>query len=116
MYLQLAWRNIWRNPRRTMVLLTAIIVGVWSMIVLSALMRGIADQLVRNGIATLTGHIQVHQKGYRNDPVIDYSIIEPKIVETALKKVLPTGARWTSRVRVSAVASNARHSGGIILI
>ena len=116
MYLQLAWRNIWRNPRRTMVLLTAIIVGVWSMIVLSALMRGIADQLVRNGIATLTGHIQVHQKGYRNDPVIDYSIIEPKIVETALKKVLPTGAHWTSRVRVSAVASNARHSGGITLI
>ena len=116
MYLQLAWRNIWRNPRRTMVLLTAIIVGVWSMIVLSALMRGIADQLVRNGIATLTGHIQVHQKGYRNDPVIDYSIIEPKIVETALKKVLPAGAHWTSRVRVSAVASNARHSGGITLI
>lgn len=116
MHFQLGWRNIWRNPRRTVVIMTAVIIGVWSMVFLGALMRGIADQMVRNGIATLTGDIQVHHKGYRNDPVVENSMAEPEVVKTALKKVLPPGAEWTSRVRVNAIASNARHSAGVTLV
>jgi ABC-type lipoprotein release transport system permease subunit len=116
MYLQLGWRNIWRNPRRTVVILTAVVIGVWCMITLGALMRGMIDQMVRNGIATLTGHIQVHIRGYRDDPVIENSIVDPQSVEHALRGILPAGARWSSRVRVNAVASNARHSGGVVLV
>ena len=116
MFIQMGWRNIWRNPRRTTVILTAIIIGVWSMIFLGGLMRGVADQMVRNGIATLTGHIQIHQKKYRSDPVINNSITDPQQVESALKKVLPADARWTVRVRVNAIASNARHSSGVTLV
>lgn len=116
MYLQLGWRNIWRNPRRTTVIVTAVIIGVWSMIFLGALMRGVADQMVRNGIATLTGHIQIHQKGYRSDPVIENSIEAPETAEHALAGLLPPNARWTARVRVNGVVSNARHSDGITLV
>lgn len=116
MFLQLGWRNIWRNPRRTMVIVTAVLIGVWSMIFLGALMRGVADQMVRNGIATLTGHIQVHHTGYRNDPVIENSMADPQVVEASLEKILPPGARWTLRVRVNAIASNARHSSGVTMV
>jgi ABC-type lipoprotein release transport system permease subunit len=116
MYFQLAWRNIWRNPRRTTVIMTAVIIGVWSMILLGALMQGIADEMVRNGIATLTGDIQVHHKGYRSDPVIENSITEPQVVETALGTILPAAALWAPRVRVNAIASNARHSSGVTLV
>jgi ABC-type lipoprotein release transport system permease subunit len=115
-YLQLGWRNIWRNARRTVVILAAVVIGVWCMITLGALMRGMIDQMVRNGIATLTGHIQVHSKGYRNDPVIENSIVDPQSLDHALKELLPAGSRWSSRVRVNAVASNARHSGGVVLV
>ncbi|MGD9412292.1 MAG: ABC transporter permease [Desulfobacterales bacterium] len=116
MYLQLAWRNIWRNPRRTAVILTAVIIGVWSMILLGALMRGIAVGMVKNGIATLTGHIQIHHKGYRDDPAIENSMFNLQVVEKALKESLPTGAHWTRRVRVNAIANNARHSSGVTMV
>ncbi len=116
MHFQLAWRNIWRNPRRTAVIMTAIIIGVWNMIFLGALMRGISDEMVRNGIATLTGHIQIHQKGYQNDPVVENSMADPEAVKTALKKTLPNGARWAARVRVNAIASNARHTAGVTFL
>lgn len=116
MYLQMGWRNIWRNPRRTMVIMTAVIIGVWAMIFLGALMRGISEQMVRNGIATLTGHIQVHHPGFRKDPVIENSIEKPEVVEAALSQSLPQGARWTTRIRVDAIASNARHSSGVTLV
>jgi ABC-type lipoprotein release transport system permease subunit len=114
-YFLLGWRNIWRTPRRTLVIMIAIIIGIWSMIFLGALMRGIADQMVRNSIATLTGHIQVSQKGFRNDPVIENSMQQTTQVTTKLMALLPAGAFWTQRVRVNAVAGNARHSAGVTL-
>jgi ABC-type lipoprotein release transport system permease subunit len=116
MYLQLAWRNIWRNPRRTAVILAAVIIGVWSMIFLGALMRGIAVGMVKNGIATLTGHIQIHHKGYRDDPAIEKSMTNSRVVEQALREKLPRGAQWTRRVRVNAIANNARHSSGVTMV
>jgi len=96
--------------------MTAVIIGVWSMIFLGALMRGIADQMVRNGVATLIGHLQVHWRGYRDDPVIENSMADPEVVETALKRLIPPGSQWTSRVRVNAIASNARHSDSVTLV
>lgn len=96
--------------------MTAIVIGVWSMIFLSALMRGMTDQMVRNGISTLTGHIQVHHKGYRNDPVIENSMTDPRQVVSTLEKTLPSDVRWSSRVRVNAVVSNARHTAGITFV
>jgi ABC-type lipoprotein release transport system permease subunit len=116
MYLQLAWRNIWRNPRRTVVILAAVIIGVWSMVLLGALMRGIAVGMVENGIATLTGHIQIHHKGYRDDPAIENSMTDAGVVEKVLKELLPAGAHWSARVRVNAIASNARHSSGVTMV
>jgi ABC-type lipoprotein release transport system permease subunit len=116
MFLQLAWRNIWRNTRRTTVILVAVIIGVWSMLLLGSLMRGIADGMVKNGIATLTGHIQIHHKGYRDDPAIENSITNISVIKSTLDEVLPPGALSAARVRVNAVANNARHAGGVTLV
>jgi ABC-type lipoprotein release transport system permease subunit len=116
MYLQLAWRNIWRNTRRTTVILVAVIIGIWSMVLLGSLMRGIAVGMVKNGINTLTGHLQIHHHGYRNDPSIENSINDLQLVERSLGEVLPDGTSWTVRVRVNAVANNARHSSGVTLV
>jgi len=117
MLLQISWRNIWRNPRRTTVILIAVVIGVWSMIFLGALMRGISDRLVQNGIATLTGHIQIQHPGFRSDPVVENRITDPQTMLRVLRgDDLPPDTVWTPRVRVNAVANNARHSRGVVLV
>lgn len=116
MYMQMAWRNVWRNPRRTIVILLAVIIGIWSMIFLGALMRGIAVGMVQNGIATLTGHIQIHHKAYRDDPSIENSMTDTRALEKVLFEKLPPDAQWVRRVRVNAIANNARHSSGVTLV
>lgn len=78
-------------------------------------MRGISDQMVRNRIAALVGHIQIHQQGYRNDPVIENRITQPEVVIDALHAI-PGHYRWAPRIRVNAIISNARHSGGAVLL
>lgn len=116
MHFQLAWRNIWRNPRRTAVIMVAVVMGVWSMIFLGSLMRGMMVGMVKNRIATLTGDIQIHHKGYRNDPGVENSITSPEEIIKVIEKILPPGSRWASRVRVNAIASNARHSAAVTLV
>lgn len=120
-YLRIAWRNLWRNRRRTAVILTAVVLGVWSMIVLGALMRGMAEEMVDNGIRTLTGHLQVHAAGYRGDPVAGHRIREPESVRetirSAIRSELGAGpVRMVSRVRVPAVLDTARETGGATLV
>ncbi len=116
MIIQLAWRNIWRNPKRTAVILTAVVIGVWTMIFLGGIMAGMYDAMVGNSLSALTGHIQIHHPDYRNDPVVDHRMLDPNEVKRVLVKTLPENSRWTSRVRVPAVVQNARHSAGVTLV
>lgn len=116
MYAQLAWRNIWRNTRRTAVILTAVFVGVASMIILAALMRGMADSTVANSIDNLVGHIKAQHPGYRSDPDISHRISDPDALVKALSPELPKGAAVIKRIRVDGTAGNARETVGIQIV
>jgi len=111
----LAWRNVWRNRRRTLVILLAIAFGIWSMVTLAAIMRGMIEQQVDNTINNLTGHIQVHAVGYRDDPSIDNSMLSPG--PSMLKVLRSEDVRaWATRVRVPAVVASERESTGVTLV
>lgn len=116
MILQMAWRNIWRNTRRSMVLLLAILVGVWSLVFITAFMMGMLDSMRNNAISNLTGHVQVHAKGFRQDPVIENSMPRAEPVEAALDRALPAGGAWSGRIRVGGVVNTARDSAGVTIV
>jgi len=111
----LAWRNLWRNYRRTLIMLLAITVGVWAMIFMTALLRGMVDNMVRTGISVLPGHVQIHVTAYRDDPSVTHSL--PAASE-ALLKVLEGKhvAAWTDRVKVPAMISSEQDNRGITLL
>ncbi|MEE4217951.1 MAG: ABC transporter permease [Xanthomonadales bacterium] len=112
---RLAWRNLWRNYRRTLIMLLAISVGVWAMIFMTALMRGMVDQMVEDGIDALPGYVQVHHPLFRDDPSIENSIPEPAgSFAAALQS--PEIRGWTSRVRVPAMISSERDNRGVTLL
>ena len=111
----LAWRNLWRNHRRTLIMLAAITVGVWAMIFMTALMRGMVDDMLLNGIRGLPGEVQIHHPEYRDDPSINNSITAPDD-ELLEAMQIPQVTAWTSRVRVPAVISSERDTRGVILL
>ncbi len=112
----LAWRNLWRNPRRTGLILMAVVIGVWLMVFVSAYSRGLLVEMVHNSINTLTGHIQIHARGYLDDPSPRHSFAITDAVRTALDRDLPAGSRWAPRVRLDTVVTTARHAGGVTLV
>ncbi len=113
--MRLAWRNLWRNHRRTLIMLLAIAVGARAMIFMTALMRGMVDEMIRDGIDSLPGYVQIHHTGFRDDPSIDNSLKAPG-PELLLALESSAASGWTSRVRVPAMISSERDSRGITLL
>lgn len=111
----LGWRNLWRHPRRTFVILFAIVLGVWFMIISAAMMIGIVEQQLQSTIFNLTGHAQVHHPKFRDDPAIEHSMRSPG---DALLGVLKSSdiIQWSPRVRLPAVVMSERESRGIMLV
>jgi ABC-type lipoprotein release transport system permease subunit len=116
MYLRLAWRNLWRNPRRTGVILMAIFIGVWSMIFLGAISRGSMTGMVNNAIDDLTGHLQVSDQEYREDPAVDHRLDDPAPVLELLAETLPPTAKLAPRLRVDAAIATARKTAAVVLV
>lgn len=113
--LRLAWRNLWRNHRRTLIMLTAVTIGVWAMIFMTALMRGMVNEMVRDAVKGLPGHVQVHHLKYRDDPSVVHAINQPT-GDLADALDAPPVVGWSSRVRVPAVISSEYESRGVTLV
>jgi len=96
-------------------MVSAITIGVWAMIFMTALMRGMVNDMVRDGIRALPGHVQVHHPEFRNDPSIMNLI--PTSDSALTEAFSQAGLQgWSSRVRVPAIISSERESRGVTLI
>ena len=115
--IRIAWRNLWRNHRRSLIMLAAIALGVWGMIWMTALMRGMVDQMIDNSIKTLSGHIQIHAPGYRDDPSIEHTI-QAAGKNPTLQQLLESDdvVAWSERIRVPAVIRSEREVYAVTLI
>ncbi len=65
LYLRLAWRNIWRHKRRTIIIVLAMSLTLALMMFYDGLMNGFTDAIYGNAVKVLGGNIQVHAEGYR---------------------------------------------------
>jgi ABC-type lipoprotein release transport system permease subunit len=112
---RLAWRYLWRNHRRTIVMLSAISIGVWAMMFMTALTRGMVDQMISDGISVIPGHVQIHDPDYLDDPSVTNRL--PFSDEELARKFDGAGfVAWASRVRVPAVITSERESRGVTLL
>ncbi len=60
----LAWRNIWRNPKQSLVLILAISIGVFCALFIVSFYYGMINQRIQSVISTEISHIQIHSKDY----------------------------------------------------
>lgn len=73
MLFKLAWRNIWRNKRRSLITLASIAFAVFFSVIMQSMQLGSYDKMIENVARFFTGYIQIHEKGYWDDKVLDKS-------------------------------------------
>lgn len=72
--LVIAWRNLWRNWRRTAIALTGIAVGLSACVLLVSWSRGLFVQMADNAVRLRLAHLAVHARGYADDPAPAHSL------------------------------------------
>ncbi|MXX89198.1 MAG: ABC transporter permease [Boseongicola sp. SB0677_bin_26] len=100
--LPLAWRNLWRNPRRTGITLIVVAIGVWSILFFNAFMIAWAKSSKETTLQLLLGSGQIHAEGYMDDPSIE-TLMDPPDQVLTLALDAPAVADWTTRVVVPGV-------------
>ena len=73
-YFLLAWRNLWRNKRRTLIASASIFFAVVLALIMRSMQEGSYDYMVDASVSMYTGYIQVHAKDYWDKKSIDKSM------------------------------------------
>lgn len=84
-FIKLAWRNLFRNKRRTFIAGIAIGIGLASLIFVDALMIGMERNMVKTGTSSFLGEGQIHRKGFRDTQEVEMTINELDWLTSSLK-------------------------------
>jgi len=108
LYLRLAWRNIWRHRRRTVIIVLAMGLSLGMMMFYDGLMDGFNQAIAGNAVRVLGGNIQVHAEGYRekvdSNPLLPLTD-DSAIVQAALAQ--PNVIAASRRIQTGGLVSNS---------
>lgn len=67
MLFQIAWRNIWRNKARSLVVICSVILGIWAGIFILSFAWGLYQNNINESIYRQLSHIQIHHPKFGDD-------------------------------------------------
>jgi ABC-type lipoprotein release transport system permease subunit len=112
-YLRLAWRNLWRNKRRTMITLASIFLGVVLCTFITSMQEGSYYQYIRSIVNFYSGYIQVHKQGYWEDKQINNTFAYTAQVHDIIRSH-PDVLLQTPRLESFALASQEDLTRGVM--
>ncbi len=114
-YLKLAWRNIWRNKRRTLITIASIFFGVLLSSFMSSMQEGSYAQYITTIVNSYSGHLQIHKRGYWDDKVINNSMKFDGTLTSKIAKVKDI-TFYTPRLESYALASTDEFTKGVMVM
>lgn len=109
MLISLAWKNIWRNKKRSSIIIVAIAFGLWGGLMSGALMMGMGESIVNTAIDRDLSHIQIHEKNYLVEKELTTFIPNSQDVMAQIQSI--SGVRSVSgRTLIEGMASSPTSS------
>lgn len=112
---KMAWRNIWRNPRRTLLTICAIAFASAILVFMLSFQFGSYETMINSSVKIHTGHLQVQAQDYNNKGDIRLVVPDP----TAIGRILdgtPGVEAYTYRANAFSMVSSSERTYGVIVV
>ncbi len=115
MLTKMAWRNIWRSRRRSLITMSSIMFAVFFAVAMRSLQFGTYDRLIENIVNSFSGYIQLHQAGYWDDQVVDNAMPLdgiPQLISAEIESVIGV----YPRIESFALAASDEKTRGVFVV
>jgi ABC-type lipoprotein release transport system permease subunit len=112
--IKMAWRNIWRNSRRSVLTILAIVFATMLLVFMLSFQFGSYDTMINTAVKIHTGHVQVQAEGYRDKMDIRLVVPNPGAVDDVIKDI-PGIEAYTSRANAFSLVSSSDRTYGVLL-
>ncbi|MGQ8338166.1 ABC transporter permease [Sunxiuqinia sp. A32] len=113
--LKLAWRNIWRNRRRTAITIASIFFGVLLSTFMTSMQEGTYSKMIDNVVGLYSGYIQIHHPEYWEEKTIDHTFTPTDSIDMAINQ-LPAVKSTVPRLESFALMSFEENTKGAAVI
>jgi len=114
-YIKMAWRNIWRNKRRTIITIASIFFAMLLSLVMRSFQKGTYSHMVNNVVQSYSGYIQVQDIKYWNEKIIDNSLAYSEDVIEKINAV-ENVTLAVPRLESFALASSGNNTKGVLVM
>ncbi len=112
MLVKIAWRNVLRNKRRSVIVISSVALGVVAMIFMDGLSNGMLRQMLFNQVNSGVSHIQIHKKGFSDNKSVKSFIPDYHKAENIVRNN-PAVKFYSKRVITFGLLSSASGSSGV---
>lgn len=110
--LVMAWRNVWRNSRRSLITIAAMALALWTELIYSGLVAGMLVDMADDVTDLEMGDIQVYSEGWSKRPSLHETIDDDAI----LARLDEAGFAATARLQAGGLAASGEFSAGVALV
>ncbi|MCU0471834.1 MAG: FtsX-like permease family protein [Bacteroidales bacterium] len=112
---QLAWKNLWRNKRRTLITAASVFFAVFFALVMRSFQLGTYDSMYKNVIESYTGYIQIQHQDYAEEPILDNSFeADPEMMKKV--KSDPNVKDVVPRLESYTLAASGSRTQGVMML
>lgn len=115
MILSISWKNIWRSKTRSLVVISAITLGLFGGLFCCAFFEGMADRRVNEALTKEVSHLQIHHPKYQENPEMGWYIPDIDKVDNILEQQ-PEVLAYTKRIKFNSMIGSASTNSGATVI
>lgn len=112
MLLKIAWRNIWRNPTRSLVVIFSLVIGIWATVFILAVSDSLHAESLREGIEYKYGHVQLHSTAYKKRQELGNTMSGVQEILASISND-PEVKAATARLLTSGMIASAGYSSNV---
>jgi len=114
--LTLAWRNIWRNRRRSLITISAIAFAILIVAMTRSMQYGTYDTMEYMAVSLYNGEIQIHRNGFQNEKSVEYFLDQDEKDWQALVETQPQYTAFSRRITSFGLVSSDSASTGALIV